>query len=143
LDKKYLLKSASAWSTQYESALVKSLIRGDTITQTVKSLVTEVPLTTPQLSTVLNTQYADFNRVATKEVYSGEPEQRFRYVGPLIPTSSDICIEMVEKQRPEGYTADEIAAGIKAGSGIVNWGGRVPNFNCNHAWQAIYEDSDI
>ena len=139
LDKKYLLKSASAWSTQYESALVKSLIRGDTITQTVKSLVTEVPLTTPQLSTVLNTQYADFNRTATREIYSDEPEQRFQYVGGVIPTSSQQCAWLMANQRKDGYTADEISTGIETPFGIINWRGRDPNFNCIHAWEPIYD----
>ena len=136
LDKDFLLKKASLWGSQYESELVKSIIRGDAITQTIKNLE-GIPLTDSQLGTVINTSYADFERMTVRTAYEDEPEQRFRYVGPLIPTSSDICIAMMEEQNPEGYTSDEIAAGISTGGGIVNWGGRVPNYNCNHTWEPI------
>jgi len=136
LDKEYLLGKAASWGKQFDSQFVKSVIRGDTIPQTIANL-SEIPLTDSQLGTVLNTSYSDFNRMATKEIYKDVPEQRFSYEGGLIPTSSDICIDLVNSQNSEGYTADEISAGISAGGGIVDWGGRVPNWNCGHTWEPI------
>jgi len=136
LDKEYLLGKAASWGKQFDSQFVKSVIRGDTIPQTIANL-SEIPLTDSQLGTVLNTSYSDFNRTAIKEIYKDIPDQRYSYEGGLIPTSSEICIDLMNSQKPEGYTADEISAGISAGGGIVDWRGRVPNYNCGHTWEPI------
>ena len=64
LDTAYLLRSAEAWSAKYESELFKSIIRGDTIKETIENLE-GIPLTDAQLGTVLNTQYSDFSRTTT------------------------------------------------------------------------------
>ena len=77
---------------------------------------------------------------------------RYRYIGGVIPTSSDECRWLFGNQNPEGYTIDEIDAGIETPyvypeypslgelAGTVKkiyWQGRIPNFNCGHEWQAI------
>jgi len=136
LDKEYLLGKSASWGKQFDSIFAKSILQGKTINQTVANL-NEIPLTDSQLKTVLNTSYSDFNRTSTREIFKGNPEQRFSYEGSLIPTSSDICIDLVTNQNPEGYTAAEISAGIPAGGGYVDWGGRVPNYNCGHSWEPI------
>ena len=87
LDTNYLLGRAESWSNEWQSEFVKSIIRGDTISQTIKNLE-EIPLTDAQLGTVLNTAYSDIQRTATVEVYKDKPEQRFKYEGGVIPTSS-------------------------------------------------------
>lgn len=136
LDKKYLLGKASTWGAQFDSEFVKSVIRGDTIKQTVANL-SEIPLTDSQLGTVMNTSYSEFSRMGTKEIFKNEPEQRFSYFGPLIQTSSEQCSWLVPNQNPDGYTSAQIEAGIDTPAGIVNWSGRDPNWNCNHNWRAI------
>ena len=152
LDTELFLRSAQGWSAQYKSELLKSIIRGDTIPETIKNLE-GIPLTNAQLGTVLNTNYADMSRIATKEIYKDEPERRFKYVGGIIPTSSEQCRWLMLNQKPEGYTSKEIEAGIetpfkhkytdrfgqyKAGDvEIINWQGRVPNFNCIHTFEVL------
>ena len=150
LDKEYLLRSASAWASKWESELLKSVIRGDTIAETINNLQ-GIPLTDAQLGTVLNTAYSDFSRSSTKAVYADKPEQRFRYEGGVIPTSSEECRWLVLNQKEEGYTAKEIEEGIetpfihkydgrdykKGDPKVINWQGRNPNFNCIHEWVAI------
>ena len=136
LDKNVLLGQAADWANRFEAEMVKGILGGFD-TQTIINNLADIPLTTTQLNTVLHTSSQQFNRLVTKKAYAELPEQRFRYVGGLIPTSSEICKDLIENQKPEGYTAAEIEAGIPAGGGIVNWGGRVPNFNCIHRWQPI------
>jgi hypothetical protein len=136
LDEEYLLRKAASWGAQFKSELAKSVIRGDTITQTAARLK-EIPLTDAQTKTVLNTAYSDFNRIATKEVFKGEEDMRYQYVGGTVPNSSDICIDALASQDPEGYTMAEIEAGLSFGGGIVTWSGRVPNYNCGHHWEPI------
>ena len=136
LDEEFLLRKAASWGAQFKSEFAKSIIRGDTITQTAANL-TEIPLTDAQTKTVLNTAYSDFNRTATKEIYKDEPEQRFRYTGGIIPTSSEQCAWLMQNQNPEGYTEAEISAGIDTPHGVINWSGRQPNFNCIHTWEPI------
>ena len=136
LDKEYLLGKASSWGKQFDSSFAKSVLRGDTINQTVVNL-NEIPLTDTQMKTVLNTSYSDFNRSVTKEIYKDVPEQRFRYAGGVIPTSSDQCAWLSNNQNPKGYTAAEIDAGIDTPFGVITWSGRQPNYNCGHTWEPI------
>ena len=131
LDRNYLLGKAASWGAQFDSIFVKSVIRGDTIAKTINAMV-EIPLTDSQLGTVLNTSYSDFNRSATKEIYKDTPEQRFRYAGGVIPTSSEQCAWLSNNQDPEGYTAAEFDAGIYTPHGMIYWSGREPNYNCGH-----------
>ena len=97
LDKEYLLRSAYSWSSRYESELFKSIISGNSIQETIKNLE-GIPLTDAQLGTVLNTSYSDFNRISTVEIYKDKPDQRFRYDGGVIPTSSDECRWLMDNQ---------------------------------------------
>jgi len=136
LDKEYLLGKASSWGKQFDSQFVKSVIRGDTIPQTIANL-SEIPLTDSQLGTVLNTSYSDFNRTAIKEIYKDIPDQRFSYEGGVIPTSSDQCRWLMENQNPEGYTAAEFDAGIYTPFGMIYFSGRDPNYNCGHTPEPI------
>lgn len=119
-----------------KSSLLESVIFGTPFNETVKKLES-IPLTTAQLKTFVNTAYADINRDTTAIAFAGDKETRFSYEGGLIPTSSDICTWLIENQKPEGYLMDEIIAGIKTPDGIIDWNGRIPNFNCIHFWSLI------
>ena len=159
LETQHLLKRAEAFSLQYKRELFTSLIRGDSIPETISRLQ-GINLTDAQLGTVLNTQYSEFSRTATKAIYKAKPEQKFRYMGragavgeaAIIPTSSDECKWLIRNQRPEGYTVKEIEAGIETPynypeleslgelAGTVKkiyWQGRLPNWNCGHEFSAI------
>jgi len=151
LDEEFLLGKAQAWNAQFKSEFIKSIIRGDSSTQTILNL-REVPLTDAQLGVVLNTSRFDFKRMSIRETYKNKPDQRFTYEGGLIPTSSDECRHLVNEQDPKGYTMAEIDAGIETPytypeypslgelAGTVKkiyWGGRKPNYNCGHVWKPI------
>ena len=136
LDEEFLLRKAASWGAQFKSEFAKSIIRGDTITQTAANL-TEIPLTDAQMKTVLNTSYTEFNRVSTFEVFKSDPKQRFSYFGRIISTSSKQCEWLMGNQDPAGYTQEEINAGIDTPFGIINQSGRDPNFNCGHTWRPI------
>lgn len=138
-DKEYLLGRAKSWASEWQSELIKSVIRGDTIQQTINNL-DGIPLTDSQVTTTLNTAYSDISRTATVEVYKDKPEQRFKYVAGMdinSPTKSDICKWLLTNQNPEGYTMAEIKAGIVTPFGLVNESGRVENWNCQDYWSPI------
>lgn len=143
LDKSMLLKSVDAWSSRFESVFIKQIIAGKSIKDIV-SAMEDIPLTDAQLGTVLNTSFSEFDRITVKKIYEDEPDQRFKYTGGIIPTSSKQCRWLIENQKPEGYTTKEIENGIetpyvdKHGEQlIINWSGRIPNFNCIHRWVAV------
>ena len=155
LETQHLLKRAEAFSLQYKRELFTSLIRGDSIPETISKL-RDITLTDAQLGTVLNTQYSEFSRTATKDIYKAKPEQRFRYVGRagtsgIIPTNSEQCRWLMENQKPEGYTRAEFDAGIetpfthqygdlKGQPKMIYWQGREPNWNCIHEPEAISDN---
>lgn len=95
------------------------------------------PITDAQLNTAISTATANFNRIVTKKVFEDKPEQRFEYVGGIIPTSSEQCSWLMDNQKPEGYTMAEIQAGVQTPAGEINQFGRVPNYNCIHSWLPI------
>lgn len=150
-----VLGYAKANSELLRSKLIQSVINGITARQTIKELggqlistLTNAPLTTAQIGAVINTSYADFSRATTGLIYQDKPEQRFKYIGGVIPTSSDECRWLMNNQNPEGYTRAEIDAGIEtpfaytSGEMIgqvkkIYWTGRLPNFNCIHEWLPI------
>ena len=130
------------------SKLISSIIEGIESKEIIKQLAAETPLTNAQVGSVVNTSYADYNRAGIAKVYEDKPEQRFFYEGGVIPTSSDECRWLYENQKPEGYTKKEIDAGIETpftyayGENIgqtkkIYWFGRLPNYNCIHAWYPI------
>lgn len=134
-----VLGYASANSELLRTKLINSIINGVDAQQTLKELET-IPLTTAQLGSVISTSYADFSRSVTAQVFENKPEQRFRYVAGIpasAPQKSEICRWLLENQKPEGYTRAEIDAGIVTSFGIVNWGGRLPNYNCTDQWMPI------
>ena len=93
--------------------------------------------TDANVGTVINTGYADFSRTMTADAFIDQPGQKFQYVGGTIPTSSEQCRWLIENQRPDGYTKEEIDAGISTPAGLIDFFGRSPNFNCIHSFEAI------
>lgn len=122
-------------SGNIQNKLIDSIVNGTTARSTTEAILSVNTLHTPsQVGTVVNTAYSDFGRSVTAQVFKNEPEQRFRYTGGVIPTSSEECRWLFENQKPEGYTKAEIDAGITTPFGTINWNGREPNFNCIHEW---------
>jgi hypothetical protein len=107
-----------------------------------EGVLTDIKYTRANFGTILNTTYADMSRQATKEAFKNT-DTRFRYEGGTIPTSSEICEWLYNNQDPNGYTMEEIEAGIVTPHGVVDAFGRQPNNNCIHTWQPIEIDRDI
>jgi hypothetical protein len=40
-------------------------------------------------------------------------------------------------QDMNGYLQTEINAGIDTPYGVINWNGRIPNYNCDDRWFAV------
>lgn len=121
---------------QFKSKLVEMIIGGSN-DKTIKEYFAKTPFTTAQVGTLINTAESDIRRATVMSAFEDKPEQKFEYVGGLIPTSSETCTWLYENQNPEGYTMDEIQAGIVTPYGIVDWNGRIPNYNCIHSWEPI------
>lgn len=150
-----ILGYAQANSNLLRAKLIESLVTGVNARQTVKSLegrlistLNNSPLTTAQIGSVVQTSYYDYSRATTAEIFKDKPEQRFRYEGGIIPTSSDECAWLFTNQKPEGYTKAEIDVGIETPfiyrSGALKgqikkiyFTGRYPNYNCIHTWEPI------
>lgn len=150
-----VLGYAKANSDLLRVKLINSIINGETARTTVKELegklisdLTNTPLSTSQIGSVISTSYADFSRSTTAQVFKNKPEQRFYYEGGILPTSSDECQWLMQNQKSEGYTKAEIDAGIETPfthtSGplrgqkkMIYWTGRQPNYNCIHQWMPV------
>jgi hypothetical protein len=100
---------------------------------------------TANVGTVVHTSYMQYKKAVTADAFEGVPGQRYEYIGGILPTSSDECEWLITNQNPKGYTRDEIDAGIKTPfiyeygedkgkTKIINWAGRIPNYNCPHEW---------
>lgn len=132
----YILGNLSNKIVLWQSSMVEGLVSGVKDADILKQLQT-IGLTDSQAGAVLQTSYYNFSRAATAAAYEDDPEQRFKYVGGVIPTSSNQCKWLVRNQRPEGYTKEEIDKGIETPFGRINFFGRIPNYNCIHTWRAI------
>ena len=130
----YLLGKQREFHSLLTMEVQNGIMSGKLDKEIIKSL-SNVPLSERQLKTVVNTSYQNHSRNITKEAFKDDEEQLFEYVGGLIPTSSDICRELIESG--ETYTQAEINAGIPSGGGMVFWDGRDPNFNCGHEWLPV------
>lgn len=159
ITRKTLLGYFTANSERVKHELNKSIIAGQTSKQTIENLRNTVVrvsdktthiLTDANVSAVVGTAYNDISRSVVKAAFEENPEQRFRYEGSTVPTSSPICEWVKENQPKEGYTIDEINKGIKVPpnqptsigkdtgkGGIVNFNGRVPNYNCDDEWLPV------
>jgi hypothetical protein len=131
---------------QFKSGIYKSIVAGKTKKETAEIFFKNFNITDPKtdhiltyanIQTQIQTAYVDHQRILTQRAFADTPEQRFRYVGGIVSTSSDICAWLVENQAPDGYTAEEINSGISTPYGDVNFYGRIPNYNCGHTWEAI------
>ena len=111
-----------------------SIVSNQLTSETVANLTAKIPLTDAQIKTVVHTSFSNHSRNITAKAFEDEPEQRFEYVGGVIPTSSQECEWLMNNQNPNGYTKAEIDAGIQTPFGVIYWGGRDPNYNCLHQW---------
>lgn len=93
-----LLGRAKVFSDQLKNTLLSSIINGKTFNQ-VKEDLANIPLTSPQLNTVISTGYNDYGRNLLALTYEKYPEQRFLYYGTIIPTSSKQCTWLLMNQR--------------------------------------------
>lgn len=122
--------------TQFKTKLVEMIINGSDA-KAVTDFFAKTPFTTAQIGTLINTAESEIRRTTVLSAFENNPEQRYEYIGGVIPTSSDQCAWLYENQNPEGYTLDEIQAGIETPYGTIDWGGRIPNYNCIHSWEPI------
>ena len=132
----YILGNLSNRMVLWQSSMVEGLISGVKDADILKQLQT-IGLTDSQAGSVLQTSYYNFSRATTAAVYEDDPDQKFRYAGGTIPTSSPQCRWLFKNQKSEGYTKAEIDRGIETPFGIINFFGRIPNYNCIHTWKAI------
>ena len=125
--------------------LTESILGGDSFDISVQKMKDSGMTNSQRIETLLHTGYYNFSRVSTRMAFKSKPEQKFEYVGGVIPTSSDECRWLFLNQKPAGYTMVEIEKGIETpyrytygvNKGKVKkiyWSGRNPNFNCIHEW---------
>ena len=147
---KSILGHFDANKEKLKQELNRSIISGQSSAETIKNLKRdfikksdETPhiLTDGNVGTIIGTSYMDMSRTVTREAYSDDPTQLFEYTGTLGRNPSPQCSWLLSNQRKTGYTMAEIDRGIKTphhnkdGSPkIVNWWGRVPNYNCDEEW---------
>ena len=129
----YLLGSAESYTGLLRLNIQQGIMGTLSDAQIIENLQS-VGLTNTQLNTAIETAYRNHERNVVMEIFDGEENQRFEYVGDIIETSSDICQWLMENQNEEGYTLEEIREGINTPFGVVNEHGRIPNFNCGHIW---------
>ena len=132
----YILGKMSNQAQLWKSTMMTSLT-SDMKTKDVLAQLETIGLTDSQAGAVLQTSYYNFSRATTAIAYENEPDQRFKYTGGVIPTSSKQCAWLFQNQKKEGYTKAEIDAGIKTPFGVIDWQGRQPNFNCIHEWMPV------
>ncbi len=133
-----LRQFVEANKTVFKEKIIELIINGSD-KKIIKEYFEKTPFTTSQIGTLINTSESDIRRATVLSAFEDNKEMRYSYEGGLIPTSSDICTWLYENQKEEGYTLDEIQSGIETPYGIVDWGGRVPNYNCIHFWSPILE----
>lgn len=132
----YILGNLSNKIVLWQETMIGGLISGVKDKEILNSLQS-IGLTDSQSGAVLQTSYYNFSRTTTATVFEDDPSQRFKYSGGIIPASSQQCKWLFKNQRKEGYTKQEIDNGIETPFGIINWRGRVPNWNCIHEWRPI------
>jgi hypothetical protein len=129
-DAKKLLGAAEFYADDFQKKMVMGLSEGKPFLKVTEEL-SNLPLTTAQINSAVTTGYNDYGRTLTALTYADEPEQKFLYVGTITPTSSKQCAWLLVNQNMAGYTKEEIDKGIKTPFGMINWNGRIPNFNCD------------
>jgi hypothetical protein len=132
----YILGNLSNKIVLWQETMIGGLISGVKDKEILNSLQS-IGLTDSQSGAVLQTSYYNFSRTTTALVFEDDPSQRFKYTGGVIPTSSQQCKWLFKNQRKEGYTKEEIDAGIETPFGVINWYGRTPQWNCIHEWRTI------
>lgn len=137
---KELLGRAELFSDVLKNSLLNSIINGTPIEQ-IKEDLAKSTLTSGQMNVAISTGYNDYGRTLINLSYKDFPDQRFLYFGTIIPTASKQCTWLLMnqslKKSEEGYTKKEIEKGIKTPYGIINWNGRIPNFNCDDRWYPV------
>lgn len=120
----------------FANNLIQLIINGSN-QETVKSYFKSTPFKNYQIGTLLNTARSEIRRTISIAGFEDDNTVKYRYVGDIIEHSSKICIWLLKHQKPEGYTLEEIQAGIVTPFGKVDFGGRIPNYNCIHEWELI------
>lgn len=87
------------------------------------------------IETIVNTSYANVERIVIAQKYAGNKKKKFKYTGGLVKRSSKQCTHMFLNQKKGGYTMEEIHNTIETPYGPIDWLGRIPNYNCIHTWK--------
>jgi hypothetical protein len=132
LDAEILLGRAKDYASIMKRGLLLGAIEGKPFDDVVKEL-SEIPLTNAQINAAITTGFNDYGRALTAVTFP-DKEQQFIYVGTIIETSAKSCTWLLMNQPETGYLKSEIDKGIKTPFGMINWNGRIPNFNCDDEW---------
>ena len=132
-DAEKLLGSAKFYADDFQKQMVLGISEGKPFNEVTKQLE-NLPLTTAQVNSAVTTGYNDYGRSLTALTYADEPEQKFLYVGTIIPTSSKQCTWLLINQNMDGYTKEEIDKVIQTPFGGIDWNGRLSRFNCDDRW---------
>lgn len=128
-----ILGKARDYSNQVQKEILLGIVNNKTIPEITKDLDAQTNLTNNQMNTAVSTGFRDYGRALTNIAFD-EAEQKFLYYGSTIPTSSKQCTWLIMNQNMKGYTKAEINKGISTPFGMINWNGRIPNYNCDEKW---------
>jgi len=146
IDGEALLRRAEMFSSQYKSALLKSIISSTSLDQIRSELLpqiqTEVPFQPSWFNSMVATSYSQFNASALAKLYEHSPERKFELDHPFDERTRKQCIHAIElmKEYPAGLTKKEIDNGIlgeyESGGELtkynfINRGG----YNCRGRWK--------
>jgi len=145
LDAEAILRSGQGYSNVFKSRMLKSMIFGEDINTILADF--RIPEFKHNWNiAAIQTAKDQFHAAAVGKIYEESPEQRFRLTGPLDGKTRCECRAVLEHQRKDGFTQNEIAKGaatkivkqfcleVKPESQIYNWIGR-GGFNCRHYWE--------
>ena len=150
MQKDSLISNFTANANVFKTQLLEGLLSGvptPQVASNIKAALTQVSdgsvhlLSSANVNTLIQDSFSNVSRTATAVAFEDDPEQRFEYTGGVIPTSSKQCEWLMNNQKAEGYTKEEIDAGIETPYGIINWNGRSPSYNCLHSFFPV--DSQI
>lgn len=126
-----------AWGENLRIEFLRGFLSADNFEQMLDNIIPKSPHAANLTASAVNTMIQDFNRDNIKYLFGDNAEIRYKYVGPIIQTSSEQCKWLLQNQKQEGYSLEEIEKGIQTPYGEINFYGRVPNFNCLHRWEPL------
>jgi hypothetical protein len=106
----FMLDKGRLYASQFKSALLNSLINGQSIDETLSTL-RGTPFTDAQLRTGVTQGITRFESSAIAKVFDESPEQKFRLEGPIDAVIRASCHAVMVNQPKDGWTKKEIDGG--------------------------------